>query len=227
MIRNTGEPAVTADANITHATVETQAAAGDQSGTATPDGGGQNPDITAAGEETSVSPELFPSGTSIYEYGDGGTRNEAAGESGLPALSLALLANIVWSCGAAAVGVCLAASNAVFYLRLRRARSRFECAGCQLPVYIVEKLRTPCLFGVPLAAIYITPGIALDETTLRHVVAHENAHYRHRDNFWALFRGICLCLHWYNPLVWLAAILSMRELRACKRRVRGEDTRRG
>jgi beta-lactamase regulating signal transducer with metallopeptidase domain len=40
------------------------------------------------------------------------------------------------------------------------------------------------------------------------VLAHELCHYRHRDHIWALLRGLCLVLYWWNPLVWLAAVFS-------------------
>ena len=34
------------------------------------------------------------------------------------------------------------------------------------------------------------------------MLCHENVHYSHRDNLWVVVRMACLCLHWYNPLVW-------------------------
>lgn len=36
-------------------------------------------------------------------------------------------------------------------------------------------------------------------------------HWRHRDHIWSFLRCICLALHWYNPLVWLAAFYSMED----------------
>lgn len=47
--------------------------------------------------------------------------------------------------------------------------------------------------------------------TLTHSVGHELTHFRHGDHVWALLRCLCLVLHWYNPLVWLAAALSRRD----------------
>ena len=46
---------------------------------------------------------------------------------------------------------------------------------------------------------------------LRHVLAHELTHYAHKDHIWSLLRCLALALHWYNPLVWLAAALSKRD----------------
>ncbi len=50
-----------------------------------------------------------------------------------------------------------------------------------------------------------------DPTVFRHVIAHETTHFLHGDAFWSLLRGICVALHWYNPLVWWAAVLSHRD----------------
>uniref|UniRef100_UPI00286F25F8 M56 family metallopeptidase n=1 Tax=Anaerosporobacter sp. TaxID=1872529 RepID=UPI00286F25F8 len=78
----------------------------------------------------------------------------------------------------------------------------------KLPVYVADVIQTPCMFGVFRPAIYITEEVANDKNTLRYVLAHEEMHYRHGDNWWTVLRSICLIVHWYNPLVWLAAILS-------------------
>jgi len=46
---------------------------------------------------------------------------------------------------------------------------------------------------------------------LSHVLAHEMTHRRHLDHIWSLVRCICLCVYWFNPLVWVAAWLSKRD----------------
>ncbi len=119
--------------------------------------------------------------------------------------------NALWLVGVAAVGLCLLLSNLSFGRKLKRTRKRFPADGCKLPVYEAQALPSPCLFGFIRPAIYITPDIAEDETRLRHVLAHELTHYRHGDHIWAALRCLCLAIHWYNPLVWLAAKLSRRD----------------
>ena len=61
------------------------------------------------------------------------------------------------------------------------------------------------------------------------MLAHELTHYAHRDHLWAPLRCLALALHWYNPLVWLAVLLSKRdgELACDEGAVRrlGEDQR--
>ena len=139
-------------------------------------------------------------------------------ESGLPAAEAreakaapdtgrVLLA--LWLTG---TGVCLlwfAGVNLRFALGLRRSRRPLE-ADCPLPVYVSPAAETPCLFGLFSPAVYLPPEAA-EDPALGHILAHEYTHFRHGDQVWSLLRGLALALHWYDPLVWWAAILSRRD----------------
>lgn len=66
-------------------------------------------------------------------------------------------------------------------LRLFRTRERVEGSGTFLPVYVTNAIPSPCLFGLIRPAIYLTPDVVDDEEKLRHVLAHEETHFRHGD----------------------------------------------
>ena len=83
--------------------------------------------------------------------------------------------------------------------------------GELLPVYQTDVVDTPCLFGHFFPVIYVTTDLAERENGMRHAIEHECTHYMHRDDLWSLLRVVCLILHWYNPLVWYAAILSKND----------------
>lgn len=123
----------------------------------------------------------------------------------------ARIAKNVWLAGAAALGLVFLAVNLRFGKKLRRSRERVEETDACLPVYESGETDTPCLFGVAKPSIYVTPDTRTEAETLRYALAHEQTHYRHGDNLWAVLRGVCLALHWYNPLVWWAAELSRRD----------------
>ena len=123
----------------------------------------------------------------------------------------ARIAKTVWLAGAAALGLVFLAVNLHFGKKLRRSRERVEETDACLPVYESGETDTPCLFGVAKPSIYVTPDTRTEAETLRYALAHEQTHYRHGDNLWAVLRGVCLALHWYNPLVWWAAELSRRD----------------
>lgn len=121
----------------------------------------------------------------------------------------------VWLAGVLAVTGVLLVSNFLFARQLRRVRRPFQTEGTKLPVYLAEGLPSPCLFGLARPSIYLTLEAAVTETRLRQILTHEETHFRHGDHWWSLLRGAALALHWYNPLVWLAAIISRRDAELC------------
>ena len=132
-----------------------------------------------------------------------------------------------WLAGVLISGAFILAVNISYGRRLCRSRISFtgelteyltgdlaeRLQGKQnsLTVYVSEAVRTPCLFGLLRPAIYLTPRAVEDPESLHYILCHESVHYRHRDHFWSLVRTICLCLHWYNPFVWLASSLSRQD----------------
>lgn len=118
---------------------------------------------------------------------------------------------MVWAAGAGGVLLAVLAANLRFAQKLRRSRRPLPTAGCPLPVYEAEGLSSPCLCGVLRPAVYLTPEAAADGTVRTHVLSHELTHFRHRDHIWSLLRCLALALHWYNPLVWAAVVLSKRD----------------
>lgn len=115
----------------------------------------------------------------------------------------------IWIAGMAVMSLWLLAANLRFGQRLRRSRRVLHYMP--LVTYVSGAVETPCLFGLFKPAIYVTPEAAEHEVTMGHIVAHEMTHYRHGDHIWAVLRCVCLVVHWYNPLVWLAAALSRRD----------------
>lgn len=134
------------------------------------------------------------------------------------------LAGYIWLTGAVLCGIVLAAVNLDYARRLAKSRKRVReedlPAGSKIPVYIAEIIQTPCLFGFLHPAVYVTEAVAGEERTFAYVLCHENIHYKHRDNWWVFVRNLCLCLHWFNLFVWLAAYLSRQDGElACDERV--------
>ena len=118
---------------------------------------------------------------------------------------------LVWSVGGGVVLLAVLAANLRFAQKLRKSRRPLPMAGCPLPVYEADGLPSPCLCGVLRPAVYLTPEAAEDGTVRTHVLSHELTHFRHRDHIWSLLRCLALALHWYNPLVWAAVVLSKRD----------------
>ncbi len=115
----------------------------------------------------------------------------------------------LWLGGMAVVGLVFVLSNLRFSLGLRKAQKTGQEGG--LPVYITDKVDTPCLFGLFRPAIYLPPAVAEETRHRTYSVAHELTHYRHGDALWSVLRALCIVVHWYNPLVWWAAVLSRQD----------------
>lgn len=77
-------------------------------------------------------------------------------------------------------------------------------------IYQSEFVTTPMVVG------FIHPRICLpfrvEEACLGPILAHEQAHIRRGDPWWKLLAFVCLAVHWFNPLVWLAYMLFGRDV---------------
>ena len=118
---------------------------------------------------------------------------------------------VVWIAGIVTACIVFATTNWKLKKRLNQKVEKLDVTDCQLPVYRSEGIETPCLIGIRRTGIYVTGEVAENPVLLRHVISHELTHYRHRDHIWAIVRCVCLILHWYNPLVWYATILSKQD----------------
>ncbi len=124
-------------------------------------------------------------------------------------IELSSILAAIWLGGAVLMGLVFLCSNTRLMLHLRRSRVRQPIAHT-LPFYTTGYVATPCLCGLTRPGIYLPFDMAFSDS-LPHILAHETTHYRHGDHIWSALRCICLALHWYNPLVWLAAYLSKKD----------------
>lgn len=117
----------------------------------------------------------------------------------------------VWYAGMAVMAAWFLLANLRFMLRLRRSRRPYPVENCPYPVYLTAELPSPCLFGLFHPVVYLTPAAVESPETLRHVLIHETTHARHLDPLWSLLRCVCLTVYWFDPLVWIAAVVSRRD----------------
>ena len=75
-----------------------------------------------------------------------------------------------------------------------------------VPVYYTDPLPSACLVGIFRPCI-VLPLTAAPKDVI-NVLTHEICHLKNRDHLWALLRIVCCVLHWFNPLVWIAANMS-------------------
>ena len=114
----------------------------------------------------------------------------------------------VWLAGSAVMAVVMLISAVVFQYRARRDRQLYRTIH-KTKVYVSENVGGPCLAGL-IPSIYLTPENAYSESSTLTMI-HEYTHLRHGDYIWSAVRAIALIVHWWNPLVWAAAILSRHD----------------
>lgn len=75
-----------------------------------------------------------------------------------------------------------------------------------VPVYFTDPVPGACLVGV-FRPYIVLPVITAPED-VKNVLTHEICHLKNRDHIWNIQRMLCCAIHWFNPLVWLAASMS-------------------
>lgn len=77
-------------------------------------------------------------------------------------------------------------------------------------IYISEKVTSPALYGVICPRIILP--VEYREGELKYILMHERAHARRGDNLVRLLALVTVCVHWFNPLVWLFLKLLFADL---------------
>lgn len=180
---------------------------------------------TAAIRQVQIAGASFEAGFSLAEdtavYA-GTSAETAAGLGGfrLPPVNLPLLA---W----AAVGTLLAAWFLWGHLRSRRVyamslpldnafvRHWQEDHPLFRPVQVrfSDRIAAPLTYGAVYPVVLLPKGMDLADTAgLAYVLEHEYTHIRRFDALRKWLLAAALCLHWFNPCVWLMYILAGRDM---------------
>ena len=76
-------------------------------------------------------------------------------------------------------------------------------------ICVSSSRRAPLTFGVFRPTVLLPEDLPVGDAQFQLILAHELAHIRRKDCLRKLLLTVCLCLYWWNPLVWL----MMREIR--------------
>lgn len=82
-------------------------------------------------------------------------------------------------------------------------------------VFTNDQVASPLVCGILHPKIYLPASLDFrNHQLLRHILAHETMHIKRRDNWLKAVMLLALCLHWYNPLVWLMSKCLASDLEA-------------
>ena len=133
---------------------------------------------------------------------------QEAAEAPAKPLTAMQIFQIVWAGGSALLGLWLFGTWLVFTVRLHKSR-RFLGRHGRTRIYISSTVKSPCLAGL-VPAVYLTEDV-LQTAETELILRHELTHLRHLDFLWSLCRTAAVIVYWWNPFIWLAAILSKRD----------------
>ena len=132
-------------------------------------------------------------------------------EAAKPAAAMPLVTEpvlVIWFCGSALLGLWLLLTWLVFTARLRRSR-RFLGRRGRVRIYAAGSISSPCLAGL-IPAVYLTEDVVQSDAA-ELILRHELTHLRHLDPLWSFCRAAAVTVYWWNPFVWLAALISGRD----------------
>lgn len=130
---------------------------------------------------------------------------------------------IVWAVGvavcavvfAAAYGRCCREFRASFPVESEVTRRWLQSHPLRRTIAIRRsgRISSPLTFGV-LRPVILMPKKTdwTDETALRYVLEHEFVHIQRFDVLSKLLLIAAICVHWFNPLVWVMYVLANRDL---------------
>lgn len=114
------------------------------------------------------------------------------------------IAGMVWLLG---IAVLLIAST----VSLIKLRSRLRGAVLYRDnIYLSGQLETAFVIGFFRPKIYLPANLSDAEQSF--ILLHEQTHIKRLDHIVKAVSFLALCLHWFNPLVWLAFTLSGKDM---------------
>ncbi|AFA48227.1 M56 family metallopeptidase [Acetobacterium woodii] len=92
-------------------------------------------------------------------------------------------------------------------------RLKYHLKGITLEkdnLFISHQIVTPFVLGLIKPKIYLP--INLDATEKKYILLHEQTHIRRFDHVTRFASYLVLCIHWFNPLVWVSFYLSGKDM---------------
>lgn len=111
------------------------------------------------------------------------------------------LAVCIWGVGSICFLLLSIRNYRLVYCKLKKAGKVAAFDGVEVRESDMAGL--PASFGILQPAIYIPIGFSHWGENKEYILWHERMHIRHFDSLKKVLMYLVLCLHWWNPLVWL------------------------
>lgn len=92
-----------------------------------------------------------------------------------------------------------------------RLKKKLVCSiHIQENIYLADHIDTPFTMGILKPHIYLPSHIQNHQ--MNYVVAHEQVHIHRKDHLFKSLAFVITCLHWFNPLAWIAFIYMNKDM---------------
>lgn len=123
---------------------------------------------------------------------------------GMPATLLLSRGFLLWLLGMAVLGIYSICS-------LWRLHRKVACSmALRDNIYLADHIPSPFVLGLLRPRIYLPSS--MEEKERGYIILHEQYHIRRKDYLAKPLAFFALCLHWFNPFVWLAFVLAMKDM---------------
>lgn len=137
-----------------------------------------------------------------------GSLGEGIGDDAFYSISRGQVAMLVFAVAWVTIAALLILYGIISYGNLKKKLS------CRIlkeeNIYYADHITTPFVFGIFRPAIYLPSD--MQEHDLAYVIAHEQIHIRRKDYLVKILTYGITCIHWFNPLAWIAFICLGRDM---------------
>ncbi len=117
---------------------------------------------------------------------------------------LIIISALIWIVGIIGISI----YNILGVIKLRRRLKEAKCIKDN--IYVSNNIDSPFVMGVIKPRIYLISGLSNLEQEF--IIKHERCHIKRLDHITRILAFIALTIHWFNPLVWIAFILSDKDM---------------
>ncbi|MCD3235005.1 DUF4830 domain-containing protein [Clostridium botulinum] len=102
----------------------------------------------------------------------------------------------------------------------------------KIKIFVSDRINTPVVCNPIMPRIVLPLSLveSEDKLAIKYIITHEIVHIKRFDNIMKILAVFALCMHWFNPLVWISFLLSQKDMEmSCDEKVMeifDEDIRR-
>ena len=126
-------------------------------------------------------------------------------ENGTSHISFNSVASIIWIAVTGGLIIFSVIRYAIFY-----SKAKWSSRSYDGRYYMANDIDSPFVVGIFSPKIFFP--FHMDDDEREYVLNHEWIHIKNKDSLIKLIGYFILCIHWFNPLVWLAFVMLCADI---------------